>query len=581
MNLRNRALIFGLIILVLSFSVSAAINQDYVIVNSKNWQDVYSSMLYASLEGKKSSFLLSPSYAGLILNNVPKGSSVLAISSKAQPYIRGYMSVIESNGYTGKEMIVENANFDLAAQLGPEITKFIIVDDKYGYNAISAASYASISKSYVIFANAVNINEVVSFLDSRKVDKLIIFGQVDRAVKDALSTFNPEVINVGDRFDNNLAIVDKYLAIKDSKQVVMTNGEFIEESIMSGDNPVIFIGKTNVPDSVREYVKKSGFQVAVLIGNELVGPATYIKRQLGISVFVKFAQGARNPAGSIASVEDLDKFPMPSYNVAISVSQITYNTATNQIEVTYQNDQDLAAYLLPTITVSADGVDYPPLNTSQDPFFLDSKEQKTVSYDFNFSNGAPNKANASIYVLFGEAPKSLEFAYQGQQDLSFVNILDDSDIQINSIVYDKSRKRFDIEVENLKNVDTYASGEITNLLVNGEYKNYGSNSVVHINPLKKATIYVSTTDFLDADFNNNNMINAKVFYGQRERSLLKVVAGEYAFVLAKGQYIIYGLVILLIIIMLLTFILGKKCDKCKASNPPFAKKCRKCGEKLD
>lgn len=571
----------SLILLMIIFLVSvasAAIEEGHVIINSKEWKDVYSSIIYSNINGKKSSFILSPNYATIILNNVPKGLSVLAISSRTHPYIKGYKSLMDSNGYSGSELVLNDINFNLAERLDPQITKFIIIDDKYGYNAISVASYASISKSYVLFANSVNIDTIIDYINGRQVDSIIIFGQVDREVKDAFAAFNPEIINLGDRFDNNLAITDKYLIYKDSRQVIMTNGEFIEESIMNGENPVMFIGKTNVPDSVREYIKNSKFQVAVLIGNELVGPATFIKRQLGISVFVKFAQGARNPAGSIATVEDLDKFPMPIYKVLMSISDIVYNTATKQLEVTYQNDEDLAAYFKSTLTIKYG--DQEIIVGDETPIFLDAREVKTIGYPLEFDT-IPEKANAVIYTLFGEAPKSLEFAYQAQKEISFVNIIDDSEIQINSVVYDKSKKRFEIEVENLKNIDTYASGEISNLLVNGEYKNYGSDKITYIEPLKKETIYVKTTDFEEIDFENNNFVKVKVFYGQRERSLIKVVSGEYEFILAKGQYIVYGLVIILVIILLLTFTLGKKCDKCKTKNPPFAKKCRKCGEKLD
>lgn len=576
----GKKLIIYLILSLLIISIAnAAIEENHVIINSKDWKDVYSSVIYANLNGKKSSFLLNQAYASIILRVLPNENSVLAISSRTSPYVKGYKTIIETNGYTGNELVLSNMNFELAKRLDNDVTSFIIIDDRYGYNAISVASYAAVSKSYVLFANSINIGDITDYLNSRKVDKLLIFGQVDREVKTALAVFNPEIINVGDRFDNNLALVDKYLELKESKQVIMTNGEFIEDSIMSGDNPVIFIGKNNVPDSVREYVKKSPFQVAVLIGNELVGPATFIKRQLGISVFVKFAQGARNPAGSIATIEDLDRFPMPSYKVLMSVPEIRYNTATKMLEVTYQNEGDLAAYFKSTITIRFDGQEI--VIGDDAPIFLDGREIKTITYAIEFNGTIPNTATASLYTLFGEAPKSLEYVYQADMDISFVNIIDDSMIEIVSVVYDKSRKNFEIEVENKREVETFSRGEISNLLVNGEYRNYASDKTVILGPLKKATIYVKTEDFEDADFENNQLIKVKVYYGQRERSMLKVAAGEYEFMIAKGQYIIYALVIILVLILLLLFILGKKCDKCKHKNPPFVKKCRHCGEKLD
>ena len=114
-----------------------------------------------------------------------------------------------------------------------DITDFIVIDDSYGYNAISVAPYAIASNSWVLFADRNNIREVERFLAGRDVDSLIIYGHVDRDVRIRLEDFNPEVINIdGDRFLNNIEIVKRYQEIKSAKQTVLTNGEFIEKEIM-------------------------------------------------------------------------------------------------------------------------------------------------------------------------------------------------------------------------------------------------------------------------------------------------------------------------------------------------------------
>ncbi len=60
---------------------------------------------------------------------------------------------------------------------------------------------------FVLFADDRNFNDIVDFLSEGAVNDLIIYGQVDREVKDALAIYNPEIINLGDRFDNNIEIV--------------------------------------------------------------------------------------------------------------------------------------------------------------------------------------------------------------------------------------------------------------------------------------------------------------------------------------------------------------------------------------
>ena len=156
-----------------------------ILSNSEDWRDVYSAMLYGNLIGKPASFLVSDKHATLILNQIAKGSHIWAVSSKKVPYVVGYKNVLESKGYTAEEFVYDNANIELAKRL-ESINNFIVIDDSYGYNAISVAPYAVTTKSYVLFADKGNIKDVDKFLSGRKVDKVLIYGNVDREVKNTL-----------------------------------------------------------------------------------------------------------------------------------------------------------------------------------------------------------------------------------------------------------------------------------------------------------------------------------------------------------------------------------------------------------
>ena len=181
---------------------------DKVIINSEDWRDVYSGMLYTTLLGNPANFLVSDKHSTLILNAIPKGTSVRALSSKNSPFIVGYKAILEGEGYPSEEVIYNSFNLELAKLL--DVKNFIIVDDSYGYNAISVAPYAVVSDSYVLFADRNNIREIDSFLTGRNANKLLIYGYVDRQVKDTLAKYNPEIINKeGDRFANNIEIVKK------------------------------------------------------------------------------------------------------------------------------------------------------------------------------------------------------------------------------------------------------------------------------------------------------------------------------------------------------------------------------------
>ena len=317
----NRKLVVFFISLFL-ISVVYAQEPNIFISNSGDWEDVYSVMLYSSINGGTGYFLVSTRHSTLLINQLNKDSNYLIVSSSDNPYVIGYKSVLESRDFDNiDEIRANNINLEIANRLPATVTDFIVLDNSYGYNSISVAPYAALSKSYVLFANARNINQVYTFLNSRNVNSIIIYGQVDREVKDRLSEFNPETINEQDRFLNNQLIVDKYQELHNNlqgepkSQAILTNGEFIEQEIMSGVEPVVFIGRANVPDQVREYIKASDIDIGILIGNELIGSATFIRRELGISVFVKFAQSARAPTTAISPVEDLDRFYLPRLHI--------------------------------------------------------------------------------------------------------------------------------------------------------------------------------------------------------------------------------------------------------------------------
>ena len=161
------------VVLVLLFLLLATpvLAVDRVIVNSADWHDVYSGMLYASLLGVPSNFLVSQQDGAILLYSIPTNEpNILVVSSRTQPYVVGYGPFLQGRGYdNATELVTRNANLDLATRL-TNITKFIVIDPAYGYNAISAAPYAVKAGYYVLFANSRNIpDQVTAFFQGRSL----------------------------------------------------------------------------------------------------------------------------------------------------------------------------------------------------------------------------------------------------------------------------------------------------------------------------------------------------------------------------------------------------------------------------
>lgn len=561
--------------LFLPFSIAA----EHHVANSRDWRDVYSVMLFGQLSSSASKFLTSPNHAEIILYSIPKEGKLNIYSSKNSPFVANYATLARSKGYEDTEEIVSDKfNLELAKKL-QGINKFIIIDDSYGYNAIAAAPYAAVDRYYVLFADSGNIDEIDNFLSGKNPSSVILFGQLDSEVKQALSKYNPTVINKGSRFENNKAMVERYLKVKPTRQVVLTNGEFIEQSFISGDDPVLFIGKSNVPDNVRQYIASSDFDVAILVGNELIGVATTIRRQIGISVFVKFAQGARTPAGPISQVEDLDRFPMPIYQLDVGVDSVVYNSATNTLEVTYKNNADLAAYISSTIVVLPDN------KTLQDdnPFFLDRREFKTILYSklrdgSDFFLDTP-QSKAQITTFYGESPSSLDNSLIRTFDISMIAVLDNSEIELQGLVYDKTAQRFYIKMKNLGESDVYAKPEVVDVLVNDEAVTRASEKAVFLKKgeSKEAPIRLKLSE---ADILDNEKIRVRAYYGVRENSLVKIIIADFEMKLAEKGFVVYIVMAVLVLLLAVLLFARKECAVCKLKNPVYRARCKRCKANL-
>ncbi|RJQ15481.1 hypothetical protein C4573_04965 [Candidatus Woesearchaeota archaeon] len=565
-------------VLFLVLFLAPIVYADQYIVNSADWRDVYSAMLYGSLQNVKTDFITSANHAPVLLNNIPLDTPITIFTSRSSQYVSSYRNLALSRGYQNvTELTYATMNLDLAELSGAD--KFIVLDDSYGYNAIAVASYAAKSGSYVLFADAGNIASVDALLNDRNPSSVIIYGQVDREVKDTLAKYAPETINDGNRFENNMAIVDKYQQIAPSQQVVLTNGEFIEQSLISGDDPVLFIGKTNVPDEVRKYINQSDFDVAILIGNELVQSAVTIRRQIGISVFVKFARGSRTPEGPIAQVEDLDRFPMPGYFLNLTYDNVVYNSATKTLEVTYKNNVDLATYFQDTVTIL-------PLNQTvgdAEPVFIDGNDFKTVIYtkttDDQDISLAEGENTARLFTIYGESPQSLENIVQAELPIQRITVLDDSAIEITDLVYDTTKARFYVTLENTGSVDAYAKPEVVDVLVNDQLTTKSADAVVFLKHGENAKVPVKLK-LSSVDIEDNANIKARAYYGVRENSLIKIVVADFAMATVSMAMVYYVIIAVVVCTLLLLIVFRKKCRMCRQKNMFYRKHCKKCKAKL-
>ena len=130
--------------------------------------------------------------------------------------------------------------------------------------------------------------------------------------------------------------------------------------------------------------------------------------------------------------------------------------------------------------------------------------------------------------------------------------------------------------------------EMIDLLINDQLVTLGADEIIFIEAGDSKFIEV-TADLEDEDLEDNPRVKVRAYYGERERSLIHVIEGEFEYGFTGFGYI-FGQIIrdigknallympLIIIIVLLILILGmkKKCPHCKEVNNLRAKKCKRC-----
>jgi len=547
-NMKKRRFILFALIFILSFTLISGADFNHVISNSEDWRDVYSSMLYASLTNSGSDFLVSTSHGQLLLNGIDRNNDILVVSSNDKPLVFNYPSIIENSGFNSvQEKEVSSANLELISDL-PEIKNFVIVGDSYGHNAVSSVPYAILNNAWVFLANRANVDEIDNILSRREVDSVLIYGYLDSEVTETLASYKPEIINTGDRFQDNIELVDKYAESKEVKQVILTNGEFLEKEIMQGLSPILFTGRENVPDKIAEYIKSSDIEIGVLIGNELIGAATNIRKSTGISVMVKFARGAREKTEGISPVEGLDLFYLPTPTLSLEVYSIKYNKATSQLEVTYKSNSNMPAYFKGTLTLISESGR--TRLGDLDPVFIAPGGFKTIIYDGVQISG--ENITAEVYTIYGESPFSLDRVIQGTYTVSIVSVLDNCQLDVKYVKYNKQEKAFMIKIKNLGDVECWADVELKDVLINNIKQTIGTEVSENIpsGKYKRILIFQRMTDI---DLEENPFVDLSVYYGERRDSLVNLFKGRFE--LESQKFTVLTYIILIVIFLILILVL--------------------------
>ncbi len=555
----NREIISMCIIFLLLFIPSVAAvdhlydeNPGSILINSRDWRDVYSGLLFAELIGREPLFLVSQEDALLKTELIPKTDGGVMILETPGRYYAGLEGLVGSKGHDATTVSAPTLNLELAENL--EVDGFVVVGDAYGYNAISVTPYAVLNERFVLFANRDNIDDVVDLLDENG-GSVMIYGVVDNEVRDELAKFNPDVIDEGSRLENNHEIVRRFIVETEMDQAWIVSGKELVKPIFSPTSPVMFIGNTNVPPQVDTFLAENNIKALVLIGNELAPMVSQFKSryenayETDLIVTVLIGRSPRTLGMEGDRLEAIDTFRVPIPELDIEVSDVVYNQITQTLEVTYKNTLPAPLYFRSTITVGVE------TEGDEESVFLSGGRSRTLSYPMNI--GDPETAG-KISIIYGEDRETLDSLYSIDLDsINFIDIVDSSELAIHSVVYDRLNHAIYIMIENTGEVSLFADLEL-DISIDGQQQTLFGPEVFHIMEGESREVLIRQR-LTGLDLQDNEEVTARAYYSQREIALSKIVEET----LPLGRMIpatayAFGAVGLILLILIIWFFFRKK-----------------------
>lgn len=513
----------------LFFFLSLPHAENYVAVNSVDGRDVLSGIFYANAKGYAVRFMPVPGgSSGIFASKVGAGHSILLIQSSTNP-VSGF---VESELRTAGNQVElypssdgGDTNLELAKRSGAE--SFIVVDSAFSDGAVSAMPYAARTRSYVLLADRTNVDRVKAIVAGKK---LIIYGFVDKQVRDALSGFSPEYIGNGeDKYEDNIKIVEKTMDEFSLSRPIITDGSMLEDAMTSGELPILLSGRL-VPQATYDFVKQKvsdgKLTGVLLIGNDMVYPVYDMREKMkrefeaanenkSFGVMVKFAQAVPSQGGVLT----LDTFRLPAYKPRLNITEIVYNRQGGIVMAGMENIGEGPLYYTLELKVQVDGKDFRTFGTSE-PKLIERGESGSVEYALDLSSVPEGSVSATALVKYGAAKKSLEEFATSEGKLASISYTDQSNVSVKFAKYDREKQRMLVTIKNNGGANAFVFVKLTLTDEEGAPTRISGPAIREVEP---SSLFVEEFPLIlsEKEISLNKEVTVSVDYGGRRGFLGK------------------------------------------------------------
>lgn len=445
---------------------SSIFAESYVVVNSRDWHDLYLGTVYAGLTNQSIIAFSNLGEAQTKSKLIAPDSQVLIIEPTKNSVVKRYSSYLSANGVTKTNTLSYDDFIDLQSQFvqllektpNQPINGYAILYAPFGVEAVNIVPILY-EKSYMpLFVDELHSSSFFTAIQNYKSRPALLAGHLPvRIVSDLKREFNVNKMYVNDVEENSAQIVGDVLKTSKSNMGVISRIDRIDlQAIKRGLPQFVYFGDTQ---EVATQISKSNIDIFEVISSDAADLSKSISALSGrnLKLLVKYARGFTNIQGLSGQLLDLDTVEFPYQFTYVTVEKAVYHEQESTLTVTLKNSGTIPSRLYSTIEFGQ--------ATYADEISQIIPAQSSITFPYVVEN-APSNNRVVINTLYGKnEPLTKTILGSKGEPLVVIDAIrdttkDNSDISFVASRIDETNGQLQLDIQNNADKPVIVSAQV-------------------------------------------------------------------------------------------------------------------------
>lgn len=406
-----------------------------VVVNSKDWHDIYLGSIHAYQNDEKLIYFDSLGDAQIQTKLIPTNERVLILES-GRPVVKNYRSFLEVGGYEGVETIEYSDYTELQAELYGESDKYLVLYPGFAAEAIAAAPLMLVDGYAPLFLNEGNQESVRDL--TAGADTLV----AGRFPVRWTSGVSGEKLT-GKPLENAKELMERSAAATDSDWGILSRADRFDPQTLAGGKPVLLFGGD--VDQLASWVSAVDIDRYEVIGADLADLATAVKDRTGrdLHLLLKYGQTITNVPGLEGQILNVRQVDVPAPVNRLEFVKLTRYPDAGTLALTLENTGTLESLFLVTLEYGDLGI------TEEQLHIIQPGETTTIPFVVNASEETDE---ATVNVRYGLEPPLEQTITGGDGPILRADVeqgsAGDGAVQVRGVRYDGDEGVLYVDVKN-------------------------------------------------------------------------------------------------------------------------------------